>query len=109
MAQFDVHINPGPRRDQVPYVVSVQSASFDRYRRRLVVPLARISALPPGIKSVGTRTNPIFEINGERVLLNPLDMVSVDLKQLGAKVISFADEGQTIADALDEVFTRSWG
>ena len=65
MPRFDVHINPGPRRDQVPYLVSVQSASSDRYRRRLVVPLARISALPPGnqrlgmcwIYSIGPRPN----------------------------------------------------
>ncbi len=109
MAQFDVHSNPGPRRDQVPYVVLVQSALFDDYRRRLVVPLVRVKALPPGIKSIGTRANPVFDVNGERFLLHPLDMVSVDRNQLGRRVASLAEQGQAISDALDEVFTRAWG
>jgi toxin CcdB len=38
MAQFDVHRNKGALRDSIPYVVLVQSAQFDRYRRRVVVP-----------------------------------------------------------------------
>ena len=41
MAQFDLHRNKGPRKDTIPYLVIVQSALFDGYRRRLVVPLVR--------------------------------------------------------------------
>jgi toxin CcdB len=37
------------------------------------------------------------------------DMVSVALDQLGEAVGSLAQEGQVIADALDEMLTRSWG
>ena len=46
---------------------------------------------------------------GIDVVLHPLDMVSVALDQLGARVGSLADQGQAIADALDELLTRSWG
>ena len=74
MAQFDLHRNKGPRKDTIPYLVIVQSALFDGYRRRLVVPLVRHSVLGPGM--AGTRINPSFKVRGATVVLHPLDMVS---------------------------------
>lgn len=109
MAQFDVHLYRGPRREDVAYVVLVQSALYDGYRRRVVVPLLRRAALPQGMKSIGSRLTPVFKVKGTTVVLNPLDMVSMDMAALGEKVASLADHGQTITDALDELFTRSWG
>ena len=109
MAQFDVHAYRGARRSDVAYVVVVQSALYDGYRRRVVVPLLKRTALPAVTEVVGTRLNPVFQIGDEQVVLNPLETVSMDLAALGDKVASLADEGQTIADALDELFTRSWG
>lgn len=108
MAQFDVHRNIGPLRESIPYVVVVQSAQFDRYRRRVVVPLVRKTALPNKSPTVGARMNPVFVVEGIRTVLHPLDMVSVAFDQLGEVVGSLAQEGQTIADALDELLTRSW-
>jgi toxin CcdB len=58
---------------------------------------------------VGARMNPTFVIVGIRVVLHPLDVVSVALDQLGEVVGSLEQEGQIIADALDELLTRSWG
>lgn len=109
MAQFDVHRNKGALRDSIPFVVVVQSAQFDRYRRRVVVPLVRQTILPRDTPTVGARMNPVFVIDGVRVVLHPLDMVSVALDQLGEVVGSLEQEGQIIADALDELLTRSWG
>jgi toxin CcdB len=109
MAQFDVHRNKGKLRESIPYVVIVQSAQFDRYRRRVVVPLVRSNVLPANATALGSRMNPSFEIENVRVVLHPLDMVSVALDQLGEHVSSLADQGQTITDALDELLTRSWG
>lgn len=109
MAQFDVLRNKGPLRDSIPFVVIVQSAQFDRYRRRVVVPLVRRSALPASTPSAGTRMNPVFRVEAVDVVLHPLDMVSVALDQLGEPVGSLAEQGQAIADALDELLTRSWG
>ena len=109
MAQFDVHLNPGPMRATVPMVVVVQSSLFDGYRRRVVVPLVLRSALPAGSKIAGTRMNPLFKIKGQSLVLHPLDMVSVAMDQLGPCVGSLADQGQQVVDALDELLTRSWG
>jgi toxin CcdB len=109
MAQFDVHRNKGALRDSIPFVVVVQSAQFDRYRRRVVVPLVRQALLPRETPTVGARMNPTFVIDGVRVVLHSLDMVSVAVDQLGEMVGSLVQEGQIIADALDELLTRSWG
>ena len=109
MPQYDVHLNPGPMRATVPMVVLVQSSLFDGYRRRIVVPLVLRSALAAGAKVPGTRMNPVFKIKGQTLVLHPLDMVSVASEQLGECVGNFADQGQVIANALDELLTRSWG
>lgn len=109
MAQFDVHRNKGQLRDAIPYVVVVQSSLFDGYRRRMVVPLVLRSALPKQTSVAGSRMNPVFEVQSVAVVLHPLDMVSVALDQLGERVGTLADQGQPIADALDELLTRSWG
>lgn len=109
MAQFDVHRNVGPHKDEVPFVVVVQSSLFDRYRRRVVVPLVRLRALPGTRAASGTRMNPVFRVKGVDVVLHPLDMVSAAVDKLGPKVASLAPEGQAVTDALDELLTRSWG
>lgn len=109
MPQYDVHLNPGYMRDTVPMVVVVQSTLYEGYRRRVVVPLVLQSALPTGAKMAGTRLNPVFEIDGQTLVLHPLDMVSVALNQLGPIVGSLEEHGQSISDALDELLTRSWG
>ena len=71
MAQFDVHRNKGALRDSIPFVVVVQSAQFDRYRRRVVVPLVRQSLLPRDTPTVGARMNPAFVIDGVPVKSYP--------------------------------------
>ena len=109
MAQYDVHLNPGPMQASVPMVVLVQSSLFDGYRRHVVVPLVLRSALPAGTQVAGRRMNPVFDINGQSLVLHPLDMVSVANDRLGPCVGNLADQGQAIADALDELLMRSWG
>jgi toxin CcdB len=74
-----------------------------------MVPLVLRSALPRGTQIPGTRMNPVFTLCGQDVVLHPLDMVSVARDQLGPCVGSLAGQGQAIADALDELLTRSWG
>lgn len=108
MAQFDVHRNTGRQRETIPFVVVVQSSLFDKYRRRVVVPLVRSSALGDEFTLLGTRMNPVFSIEGVDVVLHPLEMVSVATDQLGEKIASLASEGVKITDALDELLTRSW-
>ena len=53
--------------------------------------------------------NPIFALDGSDLVLHPLDTVSVAMEELGPWVGSLAEHGQQIADAMDELLTRSWG
>ncbi|MET3479690.1 CcdB family protein [Variovorax atrisoli] len=108
MAQFDVHRNKGSQKDSIPFVVVIQSARFDAYRRRVVVPLVLRHYAPVSSLS-GTRMNPVFLVGGIEVVLNPLQVVSVATDQLGAMVGCLADQGQQITDAMDELLTRAWG
>ncbi|MFT3907313.1 MAG: CcdB family protein [Steroidobacteraceae bacterium] len=105
MAQFDVHLNAGRHRDTIPFVVIVQSAQFDAYRRRVVVPLVRASALGALPESA---FNPRFQIQQIDVVLHPLEMVSIPVDQLGDQVGSLSDAGEQILAALDELLSRAW-
>ncbi|WP_372826923.1 CcdB family protein [Polaromonas sp.] len=109
MAQFDVHRNQGQMRTSIPFVVVVQSSLFDRYRRRVVAPLVLRQEIRGQEAGAGSRANPVFHIEGVELVLNPLEIVSVSLDQLGPHVGSLADQGQAVSDALDELLTRSWG
>lgn len=105
MAQFDVHRNSGTHKDTIPFVVVVQSSQFDSYRRRVVVPLVRASAIG---KISYAAFNPTFKIRGTSVVLHPLEIVSVPVDQLGETVGSLSDESQSIIAAMDELLTRAW-
>jgi len=109
MSQFDVHRNIGRQALQVPYVVVVQSAVFDARRRRVVVPLVAGDLLAREVDLPASPLNPAFTVEGRRVVLNPLDIVSVSLDALGPKVASLAEDGDSVVAALDEVFSRAWG
>ena len=104
--QFDVHRNPGTSRESIPFVVVVQSAIFDGYRRRVVVPLVRKSLFGAVHHA---RFNPSFTIKGTSVVLHPLEIVSVPAERLGKPVASLAAQGAKITDALDELLTRAYG
>ena len=103
MAQFDVHRNSGKNRDSIPYVVVVQSTLFDEYKRRVVVPLVRASAVG---KITNPRFNPTFKIGNSSVILHPLETVSVAIENLGKPVGSLAKEADRIIGAMDELLTR---
>ena len=104
MAQFDVHRNTGKNRDAIPFVVIVQSSLFDDYRRRVVVPLVRKSAIG---KISHASFNPTFKIEGVSVVLHPLEIVSIANDQLGDLVESLSQDGQRIMAALDDLLTQA--
>jgi toxin CcdB len=103
MAQFDVHRNSGRHRDNIPFVVVVQSSLYDDYRRRVVVPLVNKSSIG---KVTNPRFNPTFRIKGQSVVLHPLEIVSVAIDNLGVLVDSLKEDGDKIIAALDELLTR---
>lgn len=89
-------------------MVVVQSSLFDRYRRRVVIPLVRRSNLDSSAAFVDLPLNPVFTIEGVEAVLHPLEIVSVATKQLGEKVATLAQEGDRITGAMDELLTRAW-
>ncbi|MEG8143861.1 CcdB family protein [Xanthomonas hortorum pv. gardneri] len=102
--QFDVYANVGQNKS-IPYVVVVQSKIFDASPRRVVVPLVRKSTPSP----TPSRFTPELTVAGQPVILQPLEMTSVPLAVLSKPAGTLKDQGQTIIDALDELFTRSFG
>lgn len=109
MAQFDVHTNPGASKDVIPFVVIIQPSIFDQYGRRSVVPLLHKDQLQKTAFNSDPRTFPEFQIKRMKVVLNPLEIVSIATERLGPKVASLAQSGQSITDAIDGVLTRAWG
>jgi len=108
MSQFDVHRNTGPQRESIPFLVVVQSAVFDNVHRRIVAPLMRRTA-PFAANLQPSRITPNFKVDGIEVILNPFEIASVAIAKLGTKAGDLKDHGSTITDALDEVFSRTWG
>ena len=109
MSQFDVHRNQGRNASAIPYVVVVQSAAFDRHARRLVVPLLTATGIDAKVKVPYSDATPNVVVNGQELILNPFEMVSVPTDKLGPKVGSLTNCESVIITALDEVFSRAYG
>ena len=102
---IDVHRNSGRNAATIPFVVVVQSAAFDKRKRRIVVPLVAADRVRPPPSAV----NPVFSVMGLEVTLNPLEIASVAVESLGEPVGTLVDAGDAIVAALAEVFSRAWG
>lgn len=75
-------------------VVDVQSDLLNPTNTRVVVPLIAapdIKAAQPG------RLTPIFEIEGQAVMLLPLQMAAVPLRELGHQPVRMLTEGEVYA------------
>jgi toxin CcdB len=108
MAQFDVHRNPGRNRAAIPFVVVVQSASFDHAATRLVAPLVVSGADEPWRYPARL---PRFMIEGQTLALDPLLLQAVPRAALGPVVASLANEDDAFAiiTAIDQVLSRTGG
>jgi toxin CcdB len=108
MAQFDVHRNPGRHRDAIPFVVVVQSGRFDGHERRLVAPLLAAS-LPEADRF--PELAPRFVVDGQRVILDPLQLQTVPRDVLGPAIASLAADADAarIIAAIDVVLSTSAG
>ncbi len=108
MAQFDVHRTPGRAAAGIPFVVVVQSRSYDHLRTRLVAPLiasaeARLAGYPP--------STPRFEVAGQSVTLDILQMQAIPRERLGPAIGTLADDNDAtrIIRALDDAVSRAYG
>ena len=102
--QFSVHRNPGRNRRVIPFVVVVQSNRFRGSTRRVVVPLIAVEEFGKIDSDVGPR----FVIDGEAVVLDPLQITNVPRDVLGPPVTSLAEEDARIINALDALLSRAW-
>jgi len=87
--------------------VIVQSDRWSALRSRRVVPLV-LRVLVPAAEIARSTLTPVFMIEGREVFLNPFNLVSVPLYQLGQPVAYCADDDtakrriqQALDDALD--------
>ena len=109
MAQFYAHKILANNATRFSFMVVVQSSLYDGYSRRVVVPLVRRSTLARTAGFLDILLNPVFTVKGIKVVLHPLEMVSVALENLGEKVATLVEEGDAIVVAMDEMLTRAWG
>jgi toxin CcdB len=103
MAQWDVHANPLARsKDDIPYLVVVQSDLLDRLPTRLVLPLSRSLPTGPGMPE---RLAPLFDLAGEALRLKPQEAGTLPARALGPAVGSLREQSHRIVDALDAVIS----
>lgn len=101
MAQYDVYPNPSASsRNQIPYVVDMQSNLLSDLTTRQVVPLAlRVSDAPAAPR----RLSPQFTIEGHRVSLLPHLAAPLNARLLRQPLASLAGHAGELRDALDAV------
>ncbi len=98
MAQFDVYANPNLDTNQtVPYLLDVQSNLLGLLATRVVVPLVRHVVMPRPARHL----NPVFEVQGERVVMSTAELAGVPTQALGEKVDALPAQRDVIIRALD--------
>jgi toxin CcdB len=103
MAQFDVYRNAHPAtRARVPYLLDVQSDLLDTLATRVVVPLCKPDILRG---KLAERLNPVFDVEGRKMVLLAPELAGVSRKALGEKIANLANRRDSIIAALDLVIT----
>ncbi|GAA0766687.1 toxin CcdB [Erythromicrobium ramosum] len=97
MARFDVYA----LKRGGALVVDCQADLLDGLKTRVVAPLIVESQAPKPAR----RLNPVFEIGGEHYVLMVQLLSAVELRELGAKVVSLEEDGDTVLNALDFLLT----
>ena len=101
MAQWDVYANPSPRaREELPFLVDVQSNLLSGLRTRFVVPCAPAEGQ---LERLPRRMSPEFDIGGRRVLLVPHEAGPMDAALLHKPVASLRAQSHLVIDAFDAV------
>ena len=95
MAQFDVYRNLSKvTQKRFPYFLEIQNDLHSRLQSRIVVPLAL------DVEPVRYLT-PVFDIEGQRVVMYTMDMTSVMQDALSELVVNIEEKRTEIVDALD--------
>ena len=102
--QLSVHRNPGRNQRAIPFLVIVQSNRFKGSARRVVAPLVAAELFGQADSDVG----PHFTIDGQHVVLDPLQTTNIPCDVLGPPVSSLAAEDVRIITAMDALLSRAW-
>ena len=101
MAQWDVYPNPSARlREEMPYLVDLQSNLLDVLPTRLVAPLVRSRLAPDGLPHA---LCPSFNIDGVTLVLLPHEAGPIEARLLKRRSSSLLAHAHDIAGALDAV------
>lgn len=103
MAQFDVFTNPNTATSKsFPFLLDVQSDLLNGLATRVVVPLATL-------ETVGNKPaqylNPVFVVDGRKVVMLTQEMAGVPVKRLGSCVANLSESRSEIVRALDVVLS----
>lgn len=102
MAQFDVYENAdSASRDEIPYLLDVQSDLLADLSTRVVVPL--VSKRAAG--RAAARLNPQFRIRNVAVVMSTPELAGISAISLRNKITSLSGKRNEIIAALDMVFT----
>lgn len=99
MAQFDIYPNPGTRKVEIPYLVSVQNDHITSKTGATVVIPLRVNAQPVDIMA------PLIEVTGHgQFVLSTDEIFAIDTARLKSPVamLSTADRAK-IKPAVDKV------
>lgn len=97
MARFDVYRSDA---GQV-LLLDCQADLLSSLATRLVVPLLR----PAGAPTPARVLNPMLDVEGERYVMVTQYAATVEVRALGPRIASLADQGHAIMNALDFLLT----
>jgi len=93
MAKFDVY----RLRNNGRFVLDCQADLLDDLNTRLVVPLLPVDEAP----KPALRLNPVFEIEGHKLVMVTQFAAAVRVRELGERIVSLIEEQDAIGNALD--------
>ena len=96
MSQYTVYRNP----DGMGYLLNVQANVNDHYATRVVVPMFTMDT----VKDYAKTLNPVFKVDGVRVVMMTQGLAAVPTKLLKQPVTSLEDRRADIVSALDLLF-----
>jgi toxin CcdB len=103
MAQFAVYRNKNTRTKAIfPLLVDVQSDLLEDLQTRVVIPLAKVSALS---KNPLSQLTPVFKLEDEAYVLLTPQLAGVARTELGTMGGSLAEQRDAILAALDFLVT----
>lgn len=96
MARFDVYSGAQGKG----FLLDCQADVLDQLETRVVVPLLPAAGLP-----AATRLNPLFDIEGSKVVMSTQLIFAIPVQHLSRRTGSLAKQHVTIMNALDMLLT----